>query len=395
MDQGRAEAGSVRRASDKKATKVSKMKRRDFIKAAVAVGLGTAAARTIAQQGQISEGVKPADGKSTLPRVKDPGELRGEMLYRVLGSTGERVSAIGLGGSHIGKPAVTVSGSIHLIHQAIDRGITFMDNSWDYNEGQSEMRMGEALSQNGYREKAFLMTKIDGRGKEEASRQIETSLERLKTDHIDLLQHHEILRFDDADRIFAEGGAMEAFVAARQAGKIRYIGFTGHKDPRVHLYMLETAAKHGFKFDTVQMPLNLMDAHFRSFAQLVVPRVIAQQIAVLGMKTFGGADGIILKSKTVEPLECLHYSLNLPTSVVITGIDNQQVLDQAFDAVKTFRLLDEEQIAELLAKTQQAAAAGQYELFKTTSHFDTTAKHPDWLGGDSPAVQALAPQGAG
>jgi hypothetical protein len=159
--------------------------------------------------------------------------------------------------------------------------------------------------------------------------------------------------------------------------------------------MLETAAKNGFKFDTVEMPLNLMDAHFRSFAQLVVPRLTEQQIGVLGMKTFGGADGIILQSKTVEPLECLHYSLNLPTSVVITGIDNQEVLDQAFYAVKTFRPMDEEQIAGLLAKTQKAAAAGQYELFKTTSHFDTTAKHPDWLGGDRPAVQALAPQGAG
>jgi uncharacterized protein len=290
---------------------------------------------------------------------------------------------------------LTKTESIRLIHQAIDRGITFMDNSWDYNEGQSELRMGEALAQNGYRKKVFLMTKVDGRGKEEATRQIETSLERLKTDHIDLLQHHEILRFDDPDRIFAEDGAMEAFQAAKQAGKIRYIGFTGHKDPRIHLYMLETAAKHGFKFDTVQMPLNVMDAHFRSFAQLVVPRLTEQGIGVLGMKTFGGADGVILKSKTVEPVECLHYSLSLPTSVVITGIDKQEVLEQAFAAVKSFRLMDDEELAILLAKTRQAAANGQYELFKTTSHFDTTAKHPDWLGGDSPAIQALAPQSAG
>ncbi|HSZ76641.1 MAG TPA: aldo/keto reductase [Chthoniobacterales bacterium] len=371
------------------------MQRRNFIKAAMAVGLGGAAVRTIAQQSPASRGVQAPVEDSGLPRVEDPGELRGEMLYRALGSTGERVSAIGLGGSHIGKPALSDSESIRLIHQAIDRGITFMDNSWDYNEGQSEMRMGEALSQGGYREKVFLMTKIDGRGKEEATRQIETSLERLKTDRIDLLQHHEILRFDDVDRIFAEGGSMEAFSAARQSGKIRFIGFTGHKDPRIHLYMLETAAKNGFKFDTVQMPLNLMDAHFRSFAHLVVPGLIEQRIGVLGMKTFGGADGIILKSKTVEPLECLHYSLNLPTSVVITGIDNQNVLDQAFDAVKTFRPMNPEQITALVAKTQKAAADGRYELFKTTAHFDSTAKHPDWLGGDSPAVQTLAPQGAG
>ena len=195
------------------------------------------------------------------------------MLYRVLGSTGERVSAIGLGGSHIGKPAVTVSGSIRLIHQAIDRGITFMDNSWDYNEGQSELRMGDALSQNGYREKAFLMTKIDGRGKEEASRQIETSLERLKTD---ISTSCNTMKFSDLTMLTAYSQKAErwSFCGRQQAGKIRYIGFTGHKDPRVHLYMLETAAKHGFKFDTVQMPLNLMDAHFRSFAQLVVPRLI-------------------------------------------------------------------------------------------------------------------------
>jgi uncharacterized protein len=368
------------------------MQRRNFIKVAVAVGLGSAG-RVLAQQ-NAAENDESGAG-SILPRAKDPGELRGEMLYRLLGRTGERVSAIGLGGSHIGKPTLSPAESIRLIHQAIDRGITFMDNSWDYNEGQSELRMGEALSQNGYRDKVFLMTKIDGRGKDEATRQIETSLERLKTDRIDLLQHHEILRFDDPDRIFAKGGAMEAFVAARQSGKIRYIGFTGHKDPRVHLYMLETAAKSGFRFDTVQMPLNVMDAHFRSFARLVVPRLTELEIGVIGMKTFGGADGVILKTNTVAPLECLHYSLNLPTSVVVTGIDKQEVLDQAFDAVKTFRLLNEREVGALIAKTQKVAAAGEYELFKTSSHFDTTAKHPDWLGGDSPAVQALAPQAAG
>ena len=371
------------------------MERRNFIKVAVAAGLGSNAARSIAQQNQnAAEGDDRRPG-SMLPRVKDPGELRGEMLYRQLGRTGERVSAIGLGGSHIGKPALSPSESTRLIHQAVDRGITFLDNSWDYNEGQSELRMGEALSQGGYRDKVFLMTKIDGRGKDEATRQIETSLERLKTDRIDLLQHHEILRFDDPDHIFAKGGAMEAFTAARQAGKIRYIGFTGHKDPRIHLYMLETAARNGFRFDTVQMPLNVMDAHFRSFARLVVPQLTELEIGILGMKTFGGADGVILKSKTIEPLDCLHYSLNLPTSVVITGIDKQEILDQAFEAVRTFRLMSEDEVAALIAKTQKVAASGEYELFKTSSHFDTTAKHPDWLGGDSPGVQALAPQAAG
>jgi predicted aldo/keto reductase-like oxidoreductase len=370
------------------------MDRRDFLKLVSAAGLTGAAAQAAAQKstGDKSEGAAAA---ARLPKLVDPGELRGEMLYRKLGSTGETVSAIGLGGSHIAKPAVSEAESIRLIHEAIDRGITFMDNSWDYNEGQSEMRMGQALAQSGYRDKVFLMTKIDGRTEEAAARQIETSLERLKTDRIDLLQHHEILRFDDPDRIFAEDGAMEAFLAAKKAGKIRFIGFTGHKDPRIHLYMLAVAAKHGFRFDTAQMPLNVMDAHFRSFAHLVVPHLVEEKIGVLGMKSLGGADGIILKSKVIEPLECLHYSLNLPTSVVITGIDKQQALDQAFEAAKTFRPMDETQIAAILEKNEPVASAGEYELFKTTSHFDTTARHADWLGDDTPAVQKLAPQSAG
>jgi predicted aldo/keto reductase-like oxidoreductase len=267
-----------------------------------------------------------------------------------------------------------------------------MDNSWDYNEGRSEMRMGIALAQSGYRRKAFLMTKIDGRTKETAENQLNDSLRRLQTDHIDLVQFHEILRFDDPDRIFAEGGALETVLKAKQAGKVRFIGFTGHKDPHVHLYMLETATKHNFRFDTVQMPLNVMDAHYRSFAQLVVPKLVEQQIGILGMKPFGGGNGIILKSNTVQPLECLHYAMNLPTSVVITGIDNQQALDQAFQAAKTFHPMNEQQLAAILSKTEQVAHNGQFELFKTTAHFDTTARHPDWLGADTPAVQKLAPQ---
>jgi predicted aldo/keto reductase-like oxidoreductase len=149
-----------------------------------------------------------------------------------------------------------------LIHAAVDRGITFMDNAWDYNQGESEMRMGKALSQGGYRQRVFLMTKIDGRTKEAAARQIESSLSRLRTDHIDLIQHHEVVRFEDPDRIFGEGGATEACIEAKQAGKVRFIGFTGHKDPHVHLYMLALAERGGFHFDTAQMPLNLMDAHF-------------------------------------------------------------------------------------------------------------------------------------
>ena len=326
-----------------------------------------------------------------IPLTSSAGTRKGDMLYRTLGRTGEQVSAIGMGGFHIAQPGHTEDESIRLVRVAIDRGITFMDNSWDYNEGRSEVRMGKALK-DGYRDEVFLMTKIDGRTKEIATRQIETCLERLQTDHIDLVQHHEIIRFDDPDRIFGESGAHEAVLDAKKAGKIRYIGFTGHKDPHIHLYMLKVAAEHGFRFDTVQMPLNVMDAHFRSFAQMVLPELVKQEIGVLGMKSMG--DGVILKSKAVSALECLHYALSLPTSVVITGIDKKEVLDQAFEAAKTFAPMNHQHIARLLAKTKEVAMAGKYELFKTSSHFDSTAKHPDWLGGDTPEVQKLAPPSA-
>ncbi len=334
----------------------------------------------------LNRPLDPAD----LPFAKDPGEKRGEMLYRPLGKTGHTVSAIGMGGFHIGKKALSDKDSIRLMHQAIDRGITFMDNCWDYNEGRSEERMGTALAQGGYRDKVYLMSKIDGRTKEEAAAQIDTCLKRLKTDYIDLMQHHEILRYDDPDRIFAEGGAMEACVEARQAGKIRHIGFTGHKDPRIHLQMLDVAAERGFHIDAVQMPLNVMDAHFRSFAHLVLPYLVAQGIGALGMKTF--ADGVILKSHApIKPLEYLHYSLNLATSVVITGIENQENLDQAFEAVRTFKPMGKDEVAELLSRSRPYAVEGKYELFKTSATFDGTAKNAAWLGDEVPGVQELAP----
>jgi aryl-alcohol dehydrogenase-like predicted oxidoreductase len=316
------------------------------------------------------------------------------MLYRELGSTGEQVSVIGLGGSHLGQPQVMEEDAIRLIHEGLERGINFFDNSWDYNEGRSEERVGKALSQSGYREKAFVMTKIDGRTKEVATNQIDDSLKRLKVEHIDLLQHHEVIRFDDPDRIFNEGGAMEAVVAAKTAGKIRFIGFTGHKDPHIHLYMLDVAQRNGFHFDTVQMPINIMDAHFRSFSQLVVPEAIRQNIGILGMKCFGSGvlfKSDVLKTGSLTPIECLHYSLNLPISVQITGVNTKMLLDQAFAAVQSFQPMGEADIAVLIAKSEEAAMNGKYELFKTTSHFDTTARHPDWLGSDSTPVQELAP----
>src|SRR5581483_7056186 len=276
--------------------------------------------------------------------------------------------------------------SIRLIREAINRGINFMDNSWDYNDGQSEIRMGKAL-RDGYRQKAFLMTKFDGRTRDSAAQQIDESLKRLQTDHLDLLQFHEVIRFDDPDRFFAPDGAAEALVAAKKAGKTRYIGFTGHKDPHIHLYMLELARKNNFQFDTVQMPINVMDAHFRSFGKLVVPEAQKMGLGILGMKSMGS--GVILKSHVVTPVECLKYALSQPTSVVITGIDSQQVLDQDIQVATNFRPLSQTDIAAILKKTEQAAARGDYELFKTTAHCDATAQHPEWLGPETPRVQQL------
>ena len=342
------------------------MERRDFLKSATAAGIASAIAANAQTSGQTSRA-----SSSPIKRPESP-----DMIYRELGTTGERVSAIGMGGYHLGKQA-DANESINLIHAGVDRGITFLDNCWDYNEGISEVRMGQAL-RNGYRQKVFLMTKMDGRTAKEYNKQLEESLGRLQTDTIDLVQFHEVIRMEDPDRIFAPGGAIEAAIAARQAGKIRYIGFTGHKDPAVHLRMLETAQKHSFHFDTVQMPINVMDAHFRSFTKEVMPVALKQGIGVLAMKTFG--DPYILQSNTVQPIEALHYGLTQPVSVIITGIDSTQVLDQAFEATRTFKPLDQTQISSLLARTASAASEGKFELFKTTSHYDGTAANPKWLG---------------
>ncbi|HET6861389.1 MAG TPA: aldo/keto reductase [Pyrinomonadaceae bacterium] len=309
-----------------------------------------------------------------------------EMTYRTLGGTGERVSAIGLGGWHLGLKHVDEQLAFRIVRSAIDRGMTFMDNCWDYNEGASETRMGKAL-EDGYRDKVFLMTKIDGRSKKEATRQLDESLKRLKVDMIDLVQHHEILRFEDPHRIFDMEGANAALLEAKEGGKLRYIGFTGHKDPHIHLHMLRVAAEHRFKFDTVQMPLNVMDAHYRSFEKLVLPELVQENIGVLGMKCMG--NGILLKSKKVKPMECLQYALNLPTSVVITGIDSMAILDQAFEAASTFKRLTGEQVDALLARTSDVALTGEFEPFKTTSIFDGTAGHPEWLGEEPARVQQL------
>jgi aryl-alcohol dehydrogenase-like predicted oxidoreductase len=303
------------------------------------------------------------------------------MIYRTLGRTGERVSAIGLGGYHIGRPSLTDADAIQLIRQAVDRGITFLDNCWDYNNGTSEMRMGKALA-DGYRNKVFLMTKIDGRTKAAASQQIDESLKRLQTDHVDLMQFHEVIRLEDPDRIFSDGGGMEAMLEAKKAGKVRYIGFTGHKDPLVHLRMLDIARQHSFHFHAVQMPLNVMDAHFRSFAKDVLPVLVREGIAPLGMKCFGDHTILdyMLANNTMKPIEALHYCLNLPIAVQITGIDSPQILEQALEAVRTFKPLSPAQVASLVERVRPAALEGKYELYKTTPHNDGTARNPQYLG---------------
>jgi aryl-alcohol dehydrogenase-like predicted oxidoreductase len=336
------------------------MKRRQALQAMAALSVSGASAGTAA--------ARDAAGAPASPSSSD-------VPTRAFGRANEKVSAVGLGGYHVGVPKDPAEG-IKIVRSAIDRGITFMDNCWDYHDGESERRMGQAL-RDGYRKRVFLMTKFDGRTKQATSRQVEESLQRLQTDVIDLMQYHENIRMEDPDRFFAEGGPLEALLEAKKAGKIRYIGFTGHKDPAVHARMLDVAEAHSFKFDSCQMPLNPMDAHFRSFEKQVLPRLVQQGVAVLGMKPM--ANGILLKSQTVTPVECLHYALSLPTSVVITGCESVERVDQAVEAARTFKPLSPDQVTALLARTREAAATGRFEPFKTTDQFDGTAHNPQWM----------------
>src|SRR2546425_4050447 len=319
-------------------------------------------AASLVVAGSLSDAAKP-DSKNGIP-------------HRTLGHTGESVSLVGLGGYHLGKQS-DPDESIRISRAGIDEGINFLDNCWDYNDGESEIRMGRAL-RDGYRQRAFLMTKIDGRNKTAAATQINESLRRLQTDRIDLLQFHEVIRDTDPDRIFAEGGAIEAVLESRKAGKIRFIGFTGHKSPDIQLKMLATASKHSFTFDAVQMPLNVMDAHFNRFEKKVLPLLLKSGTGVLGMKPMG--DHFILESKTATPVECLHYAMNLPTSVVITGCDSLPILQQALQAARSFKPLDSSEITSLLTKTAKAAEVGQFESYKTSHQFDGTYANPQWLG---------------
>jgi len=326
------------------------MDRRDFVKTVAAAGL----------VGSLPPSLSHA-ANTTIP-------------YRTLGHTGEKVSIIGIGGYHLGRPSEQES--IRIIRTALDQGVNFLDNCWDYNGGVSEERMGKAL-RDGYRKKAFLMTKIDGHTRRAAEQQLDESLRRLQTDHIDLLQFHEVIRDTDPEQIFSKGG-MDAVLAAKKQGKVRYIGFTGHKSPDIHAKMLETAFAHQFTFDAVQMPLNVMDAHFESFEKKVLPILVKHNIGVLGMKPMG--DAIILNSKTATPLECLHYAMNLPTSAVITGCDSMTILEQALDAARGFNPMSKEEVAKLLQRTASASAKGDFERYKTSRDFDGTVHNPQWLG---------------
>jgi len=295
---------------------------------------------------------------------------------RELGRTGVRVSIVGIGGYHLGLPRDEQE-SIRIVRRALDQGMSFLDNCWDYNEGRSEERMGKAL-RDGYRQKAFLMTKLDGHTAQAAREQLDQSLRRLQTDRIDLVQIHEVIRPDDPEKVFAPGGAVEAYVEARKAGKLRFIGFTGHKDPRIHRHMLEVAKKNGFHFDTVQMPINVLDAHYRSFEKEVLPLAQQEGTAVLGMKSMGA--GLILESGAASPVDCLRYAMSVPgVSVTITGCDSEGVFEQALWLATTFKPMTDAERQQLLSRTAPYAQAGKWEKFKTTQMFDGTEQNRHWL----------------
>jgi uncharacterized protein len=329
----------------------SSLNRREFIQLTIAAGLHA----TVEQYAGAAE--------------------TGGIPYRALGSTGEKVSIIGVGGYHLGNPK-DEQVAIRIVRTALDNGINFLDNSWDYHGGESMVRMGKAL-QGGYRNKAFLMCKTDSHSRDGISRQIDESLKKLQTDHVDLMQFHEVIRPDDPEKIFAKGGAIEGMMEAKKQGKVRHIGFTGHKDPKIHLHMLDVSKQHNFKFDTVQMPVNVLDEHFDSFTKMVLPRLVDEKIGPLGMKPI--AAGKAVESGTVTAPECLRFALSMPVSVVITGCESDRDIQQALDVARKFKPMTEAERAAVLKKTADVAAKGKYEEYKTTHVHDSTMQHPEWL----------------
>ena len=341
--------------------------RRQFL----AAGAGALVAVGAGSKKQQAGGAPPGNVPKGRFHVPDGAQLPS----RPLGRTGVRVSTVGLGGYHLGIPSEAEA--LRIIHTALDHGINFLDNCWDYNDGESERRVGKALA-GGYRKKAFVMTKLDGRTAQSTRDQLRQSLERLRVETIDLVQIHEVIRPDDPERVFAPGGSIEALVAARKAGKLRFIGFTGHKAPDIHKHMLDVARQHGFHFDTVQMPLNVLDVHYRSFELEVLP--VAQQdgVAVLGMKPM--CAGLILQSGAATAEECLRYAMSVPgIATTITGCDSEGVLKQALFLAIGFKPMADDERKALLARTAAASQGGQWEKFKTTQMFDGTEQNKRWL----------------
>src|ERR1700689_178172 len=349
------------------------MERRKFLQQAAAAaalaGWKAAAGQTTDQNTELTG----AAALTPLPVVSTSDGIG----RRKLGRADVEVSIIGIGGYHIGLSDVTEQEALRVVRTALDRGINFLDNCWDYNDGASEERMGKALA-DGYRQKAFLMTKIDGRTGASARRQVEESLRRLKTHHIDLLQLHEVIRIGDPEQAFQPGNVMDVLQQARKEGKIRFIGFTGHKSPEIHLHMIETADKQGFTFDTVQMPVNALDEHYDSFQQKVIPVAQKHGMAVLGMKPL--ANGAIPKTKTITAVEGLHYAMSVPVTVTITGCDSMSVLEQALSVARNFKPMDEQQKIAILQKTAPIAMAGKFEAYKSSQIYDGTFNNPQWLG---------------
>jgi aryl-alcohol dehydrogenase-like predicted oxidoreductase len=305
----------------------------------------------------VNPGLGPA-GQS--PQTSSPDQIP----QRQLGKTGVAVSALGVGGYHLGSTKDQQEAN-ELVARALDSGINFFDNCWDYHDGLSEERLGAALK--GKRDQAFVMTKVctHGRGKDVAMQQLEESLRRLQTDHLELWQIHEVIYYNDPDLIFAPGGAAEALLAAKQQGKVRFVGFTGHKDPAIHLRMLT----QDFPFDTVQMPLNCLDATFRSFETQVMPEANRRGIAVLGMKSMGGS-GEIVSHGAATPSDALRYAMSLPVATTISGMDSLDVLKQNLAIAKGFQPMKPEEMQALRERVRVFAADGRYELFKTTKKYD-------------------------
>ena len=349
------------------------MERRNFLKQAAAAAALAGLKNAVGQNAEAGSGLQGAAAHTPLPIVATVNGIG----RRKLGRSDAQVSIIGIGGYHLGLGGVTEQDAIRIVRTALDEGINFLDNCWDYNDGVSEERMGKAL-QDGYRQKAFLMTKIDGRTGAEARKQLEQSITRLKSDHIDLVQIHEVIRMTDPDQAFQPGNVVDVLKQARKDGKIRFIGFTGHKSPEIHLKMIETADKHGFTFDTVQMPVNALDEHYDSFGQKVIPVAQKHGMAILGMKPL--SNGAILKSGTVTAVEALHYAMSVPVTMTITGCESMANLEQALGVARNFKPMDEQQKMALLQKTAPISAAGQFEDYKSSHMYDGTFQNPQWLG---------------